>query len=630
MATSATFNTSNQYIKYRIECTTNGQDIANNKSNVTVKVFFWRTNTGYVSAGAGTVYCYINGTTYTSDVTFAQKITENGIYLFSKTLDIQHNDDGKKVLSTSAYINHAVFNSSSNAAEFKLTDIPRTSSVSCNSFFIGDSTTINISRASNTFTHTIKYVYGNLSGTIANRTTETSIGWTAPKNDFYGQIPNGTTGYGSITCETYSGDTLIGTAIANFNAYAKEEEAKPSVSATIVDTNTDTINLTGDSNKLIKYLSKPKVTLTATPKLSASIKSKLILWGDGSIASDTTTFTDGVTSNNVTVTATDSRGYTTAVNYDLSSKWVEYIKLAFSKITLSRTESTLSTANIKVSGNYFNGSFGKVSNSFTLKYRYKANEAGSSFTSYKTLAMNDIPRTNDTFDYSETLQDIDYRKEYIFEFVLEDEAMIVTSGEQKLEKGQAIFRIGEDYTRTNGRILDESGTVVNNGLSVYRTGGVDIDPNNTIEDLILTETNVPTGGFWYIRTMFFSTKSVEANRTQVAYPYAYDTAVKACAYMRTYVAGIGWSNWSLISARCESGWVSITPSAANTPTAVYVAFKNSYKKVPNVVVSPASGVVGTQVLGVGINGTTTTGVNIVLTRTNTTPTTVYYQVQEDI
>lgn len=632
MATSATFGTSNQYIKYRIECTTNWQDIANNISNVTVKVFFWRTNTGYVSAGSGTVYCAINGSTYTSNVTFSQKITENGIYLFSKTLNVPHNPDGKKILNTSAYINHAVFNSSSNAADFKLTDIPRTSSVTCNSFFIGDSTTINISRASNTFTHTLKYVYGDLTGTIAEKTTATSYGWTPDKEDFYSRIPNGTTGYGSVTCETYSGDTLIGTATANFNAYAKEEESKPSVSATIVDTNADTIALTGDSTKLIKYLSKPKVTITATPKLSSTIKAKKILWSDGQATSDTATFTNGITDSYVAVSATDSRNYTTTVGYDLSSKWVEYIKLAFSKITLSRTESTLSTANIKVSGNYFNGSFGKVSNpeSFTLKYRYKANEAGSSFTDYKTLTINDVARTNDTFDYTETLQNIDYKKEYIFEFVLEDAAMIVTSGEQKLEKGQAIFRIGEDYTRTNGRILDESGTVVNNGLSVYRTGGVDIDPNNTIEDLILTETNVPTGGFWYIRTMFFSTKSVEANRTQVAYPYAYDYAVKACAYMRTYVAGIGWSNWSLISARCETGWVTITPSAANTPTAVYVAFKNSYNKIPNVVVSAGTGVVGTQVTGVSTNGITTTGVNIVLTRTNTTPTTIYYQVQEEV
>lgn len=554
MATSATFNTSNQYIKYRIECTTNWQDIANNISNVTVNVFFWRTNTGYTTAGAGTVYCAINGTTYTSSVTFSQKITENGIYLFSKTLNISHNADGTKTLSTAAYIEHAVFSSSSNAANFTLTTIPRTSSVTCNSFFIGDSTTINISRASSSFTHTLKYVYGDLTGTIATKTSETSIGWTPDKASFYSRIPNGTTGYGSITCETYSGTTLIGTDTTNFNAYAKEEEAKPSVSATIVDTNTDTIALTGDSSKLIKYLSKPKVTITATPKYSSTIKFKKILWGDGSTATDTATFSDGVTSNSLIVSATDSRNYTTPVSYDLSSKWVEYIKLAFSKITLSRTESTLSTANVKVSGNYFNGSFGKVTNSFTLKYRYKTNESGSSFTSYKTLTMNDIPKTNDTFDYTETLQNIDYRKEYIFEFVLEDEAMVVYSGEQKLEKGQAIFRIGEDYIRTNGKIIDQ------NGEEIAKT---------TVED----------------------------------YSGLFENGLEVL----------------------ESGWVTITP-VANSPTAVYVTFKKHYNKIPVVLTTASSGVIGTQVLGTSTNGITQDGVNIVVTRTNTTPTSVYYYV----
>ena len=543
MAVSATFSTSNQYIKYRIECTTNWQDIANNISNVTVKVFFWRTNTGYESAGAGTVYCAINGTTYTSNVTFSQKITENGIYLFSQTLNVPHNADGTKVLNTSAYITHAVFNSSSNAASFNLTTIPRTSSVSCNSFFIGDSTTITISRASNTFTHTLKYTYGDLTGTIATKTTETNIGWTPNKEDFYSRIPNGTTGYGSVTCETYSGNTLIGTKSTNFNAYAREDEAKPSVSATIEDTNAETIALTGDSTKLIKYLSKPKVTITATPKLSSTIKAKKIIWGDGNEANDTKTF-DSVTSNFVAVSATDSRSYTTSVGYELSSKWVEYIKLAFSKITLSRTESTLSTANIKVSGNYFNGSFGKVANDFTLKYRYKANESGSNFTNYIQVEPN---RTNDTFDYSATLQNIDYRKEYIFEFVLEDEAMIVTSGEQLLSKGQAVFRIGEDYVSLNGQKMAKA----------------------TAED-----------------------------------------------YSALFENGLEMK---------ESGWVTITP-VANSPTAVFVTFKRHYDKIPVVLTNASSGVIGTQVLGTSTNGITQDGVNIVITRTNSTPTTVYYYV----
>lgn len=73
----------------------------------------------------------------------------------------------------------------------------------------------------------------------------------------------------------------------------------------------------------------------------------------------------------------------------------------------------------------------------------------------------------------------------------------------------------------------------------------------------------------------------------------------------------------------ETGWVSITP-VANTPTSASVTFKRAYKKVPTVLMSVASSVAGTQVLGYGQTGVSTTGVNIVVTRTNTVSTILYY------
>lgn len=638
MAVSSTFGTTNQYIKYRIEATVNSQNVTNNTSNVTVKVFCWRTNTGYETYGSGTCYCAINGGNYSASITPSQRITSGGIYLFSRTLDIPHNDDGTKTLSTSAYIDHVQFDSNSNSANFTLTTIPRKSSVTCNSFNIGDSTTINISRASSSFTHTVKYVYGNLSGTIAEKTSETSIGWTPPTT-FYGQIPNGTTGYGSVICETYSGNTLIGTSTANFNAYAKQSDCIPDVTATIIDTNESTIALTGDSSRLIKYLSKPKVTMTATAKNSATIKTRNINWsGESSQSASEYIFSNGVTSPSVIVSATDSRGYTKSVNYDLSNLWIEYVKLAFSSITMSRPESTSSTATIKVSGNYFNGSLGAVENSFTLRYRYK--QEGGTYTDYTEVPIDDIPRTNDTFDYTVTLNNIDYRKQYVFEFVLEDNAMIVSSGEKVLEKGEAIFRIGQDYTKTNGRILDNSGTEVVNGLAKYKTGGIDIDPNTTLEELVLTETNTPTGGFWYVRTLFYSTKTATSNRTQIAYSYASSfISPRAGIYTRTYINGTGWSEWqglgitnasgesvgnsSLGEMYVEWGKVTVTP-VANTPTTQVVYFGKTYKQPPIVLVTASTGVIGTGVLGVAVAGITTTYTTLVITRINTVPTGIHF------
>ena len=604
------------------------QSVANNTSTITCDHYL--INSGGLNIGSRSGSCNAGGDTksFTSS-----SISGSGtVKLGTTTHTIKHNDDGTKSINFSVTFNIKATLSGTYTASITasgsatLNTIPRASGVSCNSFYIGDSTTINISRASSNFTHTIKYVYGYLSGTIATKTSETSLGWTPPTT-FYGQIPNGSTGYGSVTCETYNGDTLLGTKTANFNAYAKDSDCFPEVRATIRETNPFIMALTGDDVTIVKYLSKPKVTITASAKNSATIKTQSINWaGENIVSASEYTFSNGVTSPNVSVSVTDSRGYTSSQRHDLSSynSWVEYVKLAFSSISITRPESTSSTAKIKVHGNYFNGSFGTVTNDFTLKYRYRVE--GGSYGEYITV---DPPRTNDTFDFSETISNIDYQKQYYFEFVAEDKAMVVSSGERILEKGESIFRIGQDYTRTNGRILDNYGTEVMNGMSKYKTGGVDIDPNTTLEELVLTETNTPTGGFWYIKTMFYSTKSATSNRTQVAYPYAYDSNVRACEYMRTYVAGTGWSNWALVGARSESGFVTITP-VANTPTAVYVAFKNTYNKIPSVVTNVGSGVVGTQVLGSSTNGITKTGVNIVVTRTNATPTTVYFQVQEEV
>ncbi|MGN1044319.1 MAG: DUF859 family phage minor structural protein [Acutalibacteraceae bacterium] len=106
MPTSQNFDTSNKYVKYRIEVNVNSQSIENNTSNITVKVWFFRTNQGYSTFGTGTCYCGINGTSYSQAVISSQKITSSPIALFTKTVDVPHDNDGSKSVWVSAYISH--------------------------------------------------------------------------------------------------------------------------------------------------------------------------------------------------------------------------------------------------------------------------------------------------------------------------------------------------------------------------------------------------------------------------------------------------------------------------------------------------------------------------------------------
>lgn len=126
MAISPTFDTSNQYIKYRIVVNENYTSISNNSSNITVEVQVWRTNSGYTSYGTGTCYCGINDSTYSQGITTSQKFSYNSYTtVFSKTLDIYHDSDGTKSIWVSSVINHSVFSTSDQGFSVTLSTIPR-------------------------------------------------------------------------------------------------------------------------------------------------------------------------------------------------------------------------------------------------------------------------------------------------------------------------------------------------------------------------------------------------------------------------------------------------------------------------------------------------------------------------
>lgn len=72
----------------------------------------------------------------------------------------------------------------------------------------------------------------------------------------------------------------------------------------------------------------------------------------------------------------------------------------------------------------------------------------------------------------------------------------------------------------------------------------------------------------------------------------------------------------------QCGFVSITPSAANTPTSKEVTFPTPFAGVPTVVLTPRSSAPGTSVTEVAVTGTTKNGFNAILTRTTTTTTSV--------
>lgn len=165
------------------------------------------------------------------------EVWDGEVTLAKGSSTITHNADGSKTLPLSCTFNpnNGYHESITVTTNISLTTIPRASSVSVNAGTIGSPITINISRHSSSFKHTVRYVWGNKSGTIASN-IDTSTTWIIPL-DFANEIPNSTSGTGTIYVDTYSAGTKTGTQSTILTA-SIPPNMKPTLSnVTLTDAN---------------------------------------------------------------------------------------------------------------------------------------------------------------------------------------------------------------------------------------------------------------------------------------------------------------------------------------------------------------------------------------------------------
>ena len=321
--------------------------------------------------------------------------------------------------------------------------------------------------------------------------------------------------------------------------------AQPTIDATIKDVGGTSVALTGDENKIIKGFNYIQAAMTSTAYKGASIKKQTIECGGAIIDGASGNF-ENVESADFIVTATDSRGYTTTQT--IKKTLIDYIKLTCNLV--AGKPNAQGEMSIRINGNYFNGSFGKVANTLQVQFRYKTDneDFGEWIDATPTISGN-------TYDTTIDITGLDYRQAYTFQARAIDKVYPEILSAEKRVKAIPVYDWGENDFQFNVDAFDKNGGKL----------GTEINAND---------------------------------------------------YDATALSG---------KSLLESGWVTITPKA-NEPTAAYVTFKKHYNKIPVVLVTASSGVIGTKVLGAATNGITNDGVNIVVTRTDTTPTSVYYYV----
>lgn len=188
---------------------------------------------------------------------------------------------------------------------------------------------------------------------------------------------------------------------------------------------------------------------------------------------------------------------------------------------------------------------------------------------------------------------------------------------------------------TNLNQMQSNMEAVANETHIVETAGTDLNNYTTTGYYYFgssyTPTNIPAGANGWlevirgandniVKQMWHRQGTIDTNDTQF--------------YVRTKSGTNNWSNWQrlalvsefnyyLAKSNVAVGRVSITPSAANTPTSKGVTWAEM-GGTPRMTATFAGTVPGTQVLGVSVNNVSSTGANVWVTATNTSARAIDY------
>ena len=348
------------------------QSVAGNYSDVTAKLQYTRSNSGYTTGGTWKGTLTIGGDTVTKSL-YMEITYGNTTTVITHKVRVYHGDNGKKSITISGTGGivtpaDASLKTTDISETVTLDTIPRASTISATDCNIGSCSTVVVGKKDGSFTHSIGYAFGSLSGFLTangectsaeEKFSQTVVNFALPEH-FYAQIPNSPTGVCTLTCNTYQGQTKIGSKTTSFTVTASESLCKPEISLAVMDVNPVTEALTGNAQVLVLNASTARCFLSAEGKQSAQIDQMTLL---GQVTAGQTDLLL-VATGNLTYSATDTRGYRTEQTY--TAQVVPYV-MPTVNVSVKRDSPTADTAVLTVTGQCFHGSFGQTDNTFLLE-----------------------------------------------------------------------------------------------------------------------------------------------------------------------------------------------------------------------------------------------------------------------
>ena len=299
------------------------QNITTNTSTITAKMYLVQDPSWSLSIKSRSNTCTIDGvsTSFTSPAISSSGGSTTLLGTVSRT--VNHNADGSRNVGISATFNidatiaGTKYNTITASATVTLDTIPRVSSfsLSASSVVLGNAITISITRQSSSFTHRIKYSWGEQTGTIATGVA-TSQAWTVPLS-LASYIPNGTSGTCFITVETMSGSTVIGSQTKSFTGTVPTSIVPSISSVTLSDPSG---NVPTSIGLYVKGKSTLRVVTAAAGSYGSTIRSYSVQANGATYSSaDITTGVLQVAgTQSVVVTVTDSRGRTASTSKSIT------------------------------------------------------------------------------------------------------------------------------------------------------------------------------------------------------------------------------------------------------------------------------------------------------------------------
>ena len=415
------------YADWYIRAEETSVDTANNRSYVSVAIsIFCSSGYSFTTDSSG------SGLTGTTDTSFGRRTYSDGeTTLASGGFWVAHNDNGEASAHIFYWGSTTFGNGCSGDFWLPLTTIARASQPSINTYpnnspniTAGTVCYIHMNKKAN-YTHKVSYWFGNRKGTIATGVVDNCT-WTPPTS-LLDQIPNAQTGEGTITVETYNGNTKIGDASCGFTLHLPSD-ASPSINEFYITENNANVKAKGD-DITVQQISNKTVKVTVTPKYYASISSVTLNGTNMTLNNGEYTATVGnLSDGKFTVKVKDSRGLT--ASKAIEQKFYSYSRPQITGASLKRVSETEANGELKIDGKY------STTLNNTLKVEVMRNDV-----SYYTVLEATL--SNGTVYASKTYDDLYYTASWSVDIRLTDGFGETANTTVRLGVGQYAVAIGK-------------------------------------------------------------------------------------------------------------------------------------------------------------------------------------------